>query len=393
VTRLYFLEPDGAGHAWAPFLGCRPLAELRAGVWRIRERWEGATGLTTAAIVGGHAADFTEDDAPVVQPPGEIEGPAVVVRSDFAPSGAPVELPDHGGTLTHEGRVVGWVIPDGGRWENEADAGAGEGIEVEGVPLEGAWDLLTALELLLPGDCHGILQEAGSLEVPAGSIVIGDPGDIFLLSQGIEPGVVFDTRNGAIIVEEGAEVRSGARLEGPLYIGAGTRILGGAVRGSVFGPECRIHGEVAASVFLGYANKSHDGFVGHSVVGRWANLGAGTITSNLKNTYGDVRVEIAGDRFDTGRQFLGSIVGDHAKTAIGTLLSTGTVIGAGANVFGTGAVPRWVPPFAWGTDDAKVMDEEGFLKTAHRVLPRRHVAITPAVEASLRATWARLARR
>lgn len=391
MTKLYLLEPDDAGHAWAPFLGCRPIAELRAGVWRIRERWEGVSGLETAAILGGHAADFTEDDAPGVQPPGGIDGPALVVRSDFAPSGDPVEVPDASATLTHEGRVVGWAIPGGARWSGPDESG--DGIEVAGVPLDGSWDLLTALELLLPGDCHGILQEAGSLEIPAGSIVIGDPGDIFILSPGIEPGVVFDTRGGAIIVEEGAEIRSGARLEGPLYVGAGTRILGGAVRGSVFGPECRIHGEVAASVFLGYANKSHDGFVGHSVVGRWANLGAGTITSNLKNTYGDVRVEVGGQRFETGRQFLGSIVGDHAKTAIGTMLPTGTVIGAGANVFGPGAVPKWVPPFAWGTDGAEVLGEEGFLRTAHRVLPRRHVALTPAVEASLRATWARLAPR
>ena len=391
MTSLYFLEPDDASGAWAPFHGCRPLAELRAGVWRIRERWEGVTGLETAAIVGGHAASFAEDDAPEVRAPGGIAGPAVVARSNFAPSGELVEMPDGGATLMHEGSVVGWVVPEGARWEGEDPLG--EAIEVAGVPLEGSWDLLTALELLLPGDCHGILLETGSLEVPAGSIVIGDPGDVFILSPGIEPGVVFDTRGGAIIVEEGAEIRAGSRLEGPLYVGAGSRILGGAVRGSVFGPECRIHGEVAASVFLGYANKSHDGFVGHSVVGRWANLGAGTITSNLKNTYGDVRMEVAGHRFETGRQFLGSIVGDHAKTAIGTLLPTGTVIGTGANVFGPGAVPKWIPPFSWGMDGTEVLSEEGFLRIAHRVLPRRHVALTPAVDASLRATWARLARR
>jgi hypothetical protein len=103
---------------------------------------------------------------------------------------------------------------------------------------------------------------------------------------------------------------------------------------------------MATTVMVGYANKSHDGFVGHSVIGHWANLGAGTITSNLKNTYGPVRLELGAERRDTGRTFLGSLIADHAKTAIGTLLSTGTIVGAGANVTGA-PVPHVVPPFAW----------------------------------------------
>jgi UDP-N-acetylglucosamine diphosphorylase/glucosamine-1-phosphate N-acetyltransferase len=389
VTRLVLSEPE-PGPRWVPFTGSRPVSELRAGVWTVRERWEAATGLEADAIHGSHVAGFTEDGVPPVIA-GPVEGPAVVAAAWFAPSGEPVELPESG-RLVHEGQVVGWIVPAGARWEGP-NAGAGGDVEIGGLPLEGAWDLLTALELYLPGDCQGALAEGGGNELPPGSIVLGDPGDILILSELVEPGVVFDPRGGAIVIEEGAEVRAGTRLEGPLFVGPGTRVLGGAVRGSVLGPECRVHGEVAASVFLGYANKSHDGFVGHSVVGRWANLGAGTITSNLKNTYGEVALEPAGVRTPTGRQFLGSLIGDHAKTAIGTLLATGTIVGAGANVFGAGPVPKWVPPFAWGTNAGNRVSEEGFVEVAKRVLPRRHVAVTPAVEASLRATWARLAGR
>ncbi len=390
MTRLLLLEPE-PGPRWAPFAGCRPVAELRAGVWRIRERWEAVTGLETAALLGGHVDAFAEDGVPPIATEQSVAGPALVAAAWFAPSGEPLELPDSG-RLVHEGRTVGWLVADGATWGGPDDA-EGEETEIGGVLLEGAWDLLTALELFLAPDCQGSLAEGGSLELPPGSIVLGDPGDILLLSELVEPGVVFDVRAGAIVIEEGAEVRAGTRLEGPLFVGPGTRVLGGSVRGSVLGPECRIHGEVAASVFLGYANKSHDGFVGHSVVGRWANLGAGTITSNLKNTYGEVALELPGQRVATGRQFLGSLVGDHVKTAIGTLLGTGTILGAGANVFGAGPVPRWVPPFAWGHGGAERMTEAGFLEVARRVLPRRHVAVTPAVEASLRATWARLAGR
>jgi acetyltransferase-like isoleucine patch superfamily enzyme len=144
-----------------------------------------------------------------------------------------------------------------------------------------------------------------------------------------------------------------------------------------------VRGELAHTVFLGYANKAHDGFVGHSVIGRWVNLGAGTITSNLKNTYGPVRLEIAGHRVETGAQFVGSLIGDHAKTAIGTLLSTGTVVGAGASVFDAVRPPRWVPPFAWGGSTPARMSREGFLRIAERVLPRRDVAVDDAMRAYL----------
>jgi hypothetical protein len=136
-------------------------------------------------------------------------------------------------------------------------------------------------------------------------------------------------------------------------------------------------------VFLGYANKAHDGFIGHSVVGRWVNLGAGTITSNLKNTYGAVRLEVAGTTIETGQQFLGSLLGDHAKTAIGTLLGTGTVVGAGANVFDAVRPPKYVAPFAWGGNSRERMSRDGFLKTVERVLPRRDVEVSDATRAVL----------
>jgi glucose-1-phosphate thymidylyltransferase len=146
---------------------------------------------------------------------------------------------------------------------------------------------------------------------------------------------------------------------------------------------------VAHSVFLGYANKSHEGFLGHSVVGQWVNLGAGTITSNLKNTYGEIRLELPTGRIETGRTNLGTIFGDHAKTAIGTLLGTGTVVGTGANVVAA-PVPRFVPPFAWAQHDRQTLS--GFLSVAGRVLPRRGVDLTPEIAGSLTAIHERLTR-
>ncbi|MCZ6736770.1 MAG: hypothetical protein O7B77_02205, partial [Actinobacteria bacterium] len=120
----------------------------------------------------------------------------------------------------------------------------------------------------------------------------------------------------------------------------------------------------------------------HSVVGRWVNLGADTVTSDLKNTYGVVRLRLGDETIETHRQKLGSLIGDHVKTAIGTLLETGTVIGTGANVFGATRSPKYVAPFAWGTD-GEIMTVEGFLTVASRVMPRRDVALTDEVRRML----------
>jgi UDP-N-acetylglucosamine diphosphorylase/glucosamine-1-phosphate N-acetyltransferase len=384
---LMLLDPDAPGAGWAPFAGVRPLSELRAGIWKIRERWEAALDLDAAVIVAPHASRFYEGFEPPCRPEVPASGALILASSIFAPTGALITLAGETRRLTHAGSTVAWIVTDAARWRGPTEDGPGQ--EVDGLPLRGSFDLVTALDRFLATDCLGFA--AGAVDpVPAGSVVLGDPGLILCRGAAVEPGVVFDTRAGAIVLEAGVEVRHGARLEGPLYAGERSRILGGHARISVFGPRSNINGEVSNSVFLGYANKSHDGFLGHSVLGPWVNLGAGTTTSNLKNTYGTVSLEVAGERIATGRQFLGSLIGDHAKTAIGTLLPTGTVIGAGANVFGTVQPPKYVPPFAWGNEGTARVTEEGFLKVADRVMPRRDVPVTPERRASLSATYRRL---
>ncbi len=388
MNSLYVLEPESPGAAWAPFAGVRPLAELRAGIWRVRERWEAAAGNDATAIVGSHVAGFSEGDEPAVEALSVIKGPAIIGAAWFAPTGSPVTPDRQTRRLTHREETVGWVVPAGERWSAPHEQGPAQ--EIEGVLLQGGYDLLTALETFLVADCADFMA-APSDGVPVGSTVLGDPSHVVCLGAVVEPGVVFDVRQGAVVADQGSEIRSGTRIEGPTYVGPGTKVLGGFVRGSVFGPECRVRGEVSASVFLGYSNKSHDGFVGHSILGHWVNLGAGTTTSNLKNTYGTVRLEVEGERIETGRINVGSLIGDHAKTAIGTMLGTGTVVSVGANVFGAPMSPRYIPPFAWGCTGER-MTEVGFLRVAERVLARRNVAFSAERRESLRLTYQRSAR-
>ena len=384
--KLWLLEPEPEAR-WAPFAGVRPLSEMRAGAWRIRDRWVRATGLEAEGILGHWLDHWCELDAPAVSVPRAIEGPGLVARSDFAPAAGARVAPQGVRRIVHDGLTVAWRLAAGERW-TAPDDDTGEAESIEGVRLRGAYDLVTALEQLLEADCASAVGAGDPL--PPDSIVFGDGARVVLRGARPEPGVVYDVRHGPVVLEQGVEVRYGTRLEGPLWAGPGTKLLGGHIRGSAFGPRCNVHGEVATTVFVGYANKSHDGFVGHSVLGHWVNLGAGTTTSNLKNTYGEIRLEPAGQRIPTGRTNLGTLFGDHAKTAIGTMLPTGAIVSAGANVFGGGAVPKLVPPFAWGGAGTALLDEAGFLRVAERVMPRRDVALTDERRAALAAIYRRL---
>jgi UDP-N-acetylglucosamine diphosphorylase/glucosamine-1-phosphate N-acetyltransferase len=390
MTKLLLLEPDAPGPERAPFAHVRPVCELRAGIWRIRERWEHALDLRTEAIIGPHAAEFSgEEDGPMVCLGDDMRGPSVVADSQFAPATTRVAIDSRIRRLVNNGKPVAWVIPNGERFDPGAPPAEGPDTAIEGVFIRGTVALLDALETLLPTDCEVRSAQSESATIPSASVVLGDPSLVSAGNAQVEPGVVFDVRQGPVVLDDGAEVRHGARLEGPLYVGAHTIVWGGSIRHSVIGPQCRVRGEVTDSIFLGYANKAHDGFLGHSVLGYWVNLGALTTTSNLKNTYGEVALEVAGSRIPTGRQFVGTLFGDHVKTAIGTMLGTGTVVSVGANLFGSEAVPKYVPPFAWGTALQERMDEASFLKVAGRAMPRRGVELTPERRSSLSAMYAR----
>ena len=205
----------------------------------------------------------------------------------------------------------------------------------------------------------------------------------------IEPGAIFDTTNGPVILAAGARVRSPCRIAGPAYVGPGSTVLGGVLEDVSIGPVCKVRGEVESTVLVGYANKAHNGFLGHSVVGCWVNLGAMTTNSDLKNTYGPVRTRAGGRTMDTGLTKAGSLLGDHVRTGIGTLLNTGTVVGAGSSLFGGGMPPRDVPPFSWGGRRGLAeYDIDRFLVAAARVMARRGVDLTAGMRRLYRRAFA-----
>jgi len=220
-------------------------------------------------------------------------------------------------------------------------------------------------------------------QVFKGVTVIGSRRQLFVARGArIWPGVVISTETGPVFVDRAAQIRPQSFVEGPCYIGPGTVIDGARVRpGCSFGPECRIGGELEAVVFQGYANKHHEGFLGHSFVGEWVNLGALTTNSDLKNVYAPVKVPIQGRPVDTGLLKVGCFIGDHVKTAIGTLLNTGTVVGTFAHWFEPGLSPKEIPAFAWGNRGRWQLGD--VLDTGRTVMARRRVRPSPTYEMAL----------
>jgi UDP-N-acetylglucosamine diphosphorylase/glucosamine-1-phosphate N-acetyltransferase len=209
-------------------------------------------------------------------------------------------------------------------------------------------------------------------------------------SARIDPFVVADVTNGPVVIGPDTVVTAFSRLEGPCVIGPRCRIQGANVRaGTTVGPDCRIGGEIECSIIQGYSNKAHEGFLGHSYLGEWVNLGAGTQTSDLRNDYGDVSVVVNGRLIRTGQTKVGCFLGDHTKTAIGTLLNTGTTVGAFCNLLPGGLLPRRIPSFVRCLEGRLTYNDdlENHLNTAAKMMARRARELTPAHEAAYRAAF------
>jgi UDP-N-acetylglucosamine diphosphorylase/glucosamine-1-phosphate N-acetyltransferase len=203
----------------------------------------------------------------------------------------------------------------------------------------------------------------------------------------IDSGVVLDSSEGAIIVEEGVHIMPLATIIGPAFIGKHSLVKIGAkiYGGTSIGPVSKVGGEIENSIIQGFSNKQHDGYLGHSYLGLWVNIGAGTNTSDLKNDYSPVRITMEGEEFNTNSLFVGLLMGDHSKSAIGTQFNTGTVVGVSCNIFGIRFPPKWIPNFSWaGENGLESYRCEKAIEVAKIVMRRRDQELTTASEAMLR---------
>lgn len=219
------------------------------------------------------------------------------------------------------------------------------------------------------------------------------PADI-LIEDGavVKPGCVLDAESGPIRISRGSIVMPNATIIGPVHVGEGSMIRARAVisGNTSIGPLCKVGGEVEGTIFQGYANKQHDGFLGHSYIGAWVNMGAGTNNSDLKNNYGPVRVTIGTEQIDTGLQFVGLIMGDHSKSAINSVFNAGTVVGVSSNIFGNGFPPKYVPSFSWGAagETFTTFNADKAIEVGRRMMLRRNIQLTAQEEQLFRTIFA-----
>jgi UDP-N-acetylglucosamine diphosphorylase/glucosamine-1-phosphate N-acetyltransferase len=307
----------------------------------------------------------------------------------------------------------------GGRWPESLRRATLDQAEV----LRRPWDILAneALERRIAADADAIARvwkKAGELAKPAQISAwrnekgkswamrwtgkrtrpIAFEGDSVLVhaSARVDAFAVLDSSHGPVLIDRDAHIGAHAVLQGPVYVGPGTIVAPGALlkARTVIGPRCRAAGEIGATVMQGESNKAHDGHLGDAIVGRWVNLGASTVNSNLLNTYGEVSMRVDPDApiERTGRQFMGCIIGDHVKTAIGTRIMTGTTLGTGSMIACSAPPPTSTPRFSWLTDDgAKVHRLDRFLATAEVVMKRRNETMHPGERAEIEALHAKAA--
>ena len=397
MTALYLYE-DPRARQFEPFALTRPVCELIAGAQIIRERWERAFGVKATGFIGAqHLENFDEPGAPgYVGHDTVIPTGSVIANSRFVPAIAP-KLDGGRPVSFHAGEELCAVRTTSEIRAGDLAAGSlslsvlphdGPGAVMAGRWVGDVWDLIAQLTDQLTEDIPQVAAEL-SAGTPRGATILGKFATFCEAGAQIEPFVVLDASAGPILIRKGATISSFSRIVGPCYIGSGATVVGDSVRACAIGDTCKVRGEISNSVMLGYSNKGHTGFVGHSYIGRWVNLGAGTTTSNLKNTYGSVQMWTPSGLRDSGTQFLGTMFGDHVKTGIATMLTTGAVLGAGANVFGGRVADKYVPPFSWGdASPYKSYDLAKFTEVARRMMARRHQELSARGAEQLAAAYA-----
>ncbi len=266
-------------------------------------------------------------------------------------------------------------------------------VELDAPVVDQLWKCLDLVSQSVALDTEGLVQANADDLRQRGVYCIGDAPVFLGKNVQLSPLIVLDTRQGPIVLEDSVSVMAHSVIMGPCSVGAHSLIKAGAkiYQNSVIGEWCKVGGEVENSILHAFANKQHEGFLGHSFISEWVNLGADTNTSDLKNTYGPIRIQRQSKGEDSGRMFLGLLCGDHSKSGINTMFNTGTICGIHANVFGAGYTPAEIGSYAWGgIAESRVYPLKKALSVARTVMARRGKDLLPSEEALMVAEFERL---
>jgi UDP-N-acetylglucosamine diphosphorylase/glucosamine-1-phosphate N-acetyltransferase len=382
-----------------PLVYFRPVFNLRCGILSLKEKVQHAYAGTPVTL---HCRSYLAEYMRLRNPSLTVNHLAAesvlfingrcIVDEQFSN-----DIPVHGGDMVYRNGATVVAARVSGKKLSELKQrlnGLFSPTDFDGIPMQQvtanvinySWDLIKHNGAQLRYD-HAIVTRRAAIGASSHTIYPGvhllNEKDIFI-SEGavIKPGVVIDAEDGPVYIGRNVVIQPFSTIMGPASIGDNSVVKSGAkiYHNTSIGPVCKVGGEIEETIIHSYSNKQHDGFIGHSYLGAWVNCGAGTVTSDLKNNYGPVKVYVNGEPVDSGMQFVGVTIGDHSKTAINSTFNTGTVIGVSSNVFGTGFPPKYVPSFSWGAagETFTTYNLDKAVDVAAKVMIRRGITLTEA---------------
>ncbi len=355
-----------------PFTFTRPVADIRIGIFTIREKWE----KLLEAQVSTKTEDYLSGKWPL-----KLQDENIFINSSFIPSSGLIEqIRD---LKENECLVIGnenvAYFQNG---NNEPQISELKKVEVKDdvLKISNTWDIFSQNAQALQLDFDLLTRNRSTQEIHDSNYV--KAAENIFIEEGAEvENCSLNASAGPIYIGKNALVMEGSLIRGPFaacdnsVVKMGAKIYGA----TTIGPYCKVGGEINNAVLFQNSSKGHDGYLGNSVLGEWCNIGADSNNSNLKNNYAEVRLwNYRTENFaKTGLQFCGLMMGDHSKCAINTMFNTGTVIGVSANIFGSGFPRNFVPSFSWGgSGGTSTYKLDKVYETAKLVMARRNVELT-----------------
>jgi UDP-N-acetylglucosamine diphosphorylase/glucosamine-1-phosphate N-acetyltransferase len=367
-----------------PLTYLRPVADIRIGILTIREKWEKFLGQTTSTLT----ENYLRKKYPISK-----EEDNIMINGSVCPNGELVsEIRSlKTGEVLFQGDAIIAMRLHTIELESLDEENVDKVNMVESkshfIKIHHTWDIFTMNGQALANDFKLVTGTRTSEPLSKSNQIIGN--HVFVEKGAKVECCTLNSTTGPIYIGENAEIMEGSLIRGPFSIGAHSTVkMGAKIYGpTTIGPYCKVGGEINNSVFFGYSNKAHEGFMGQSVIGEWCNIGADTNTSNLKNTYENIRLWNYADQtfVETGLQFCGLIMGDHSKCGINTMFNTGTVVGISTNIFGAGYQRNFIPSFTWGgTGGYKGYNIDRAVTVAKRMYERRSLSFNQVEEDILR---------
>ncbi len=377
MTHYILIDLESDWQNLLPLTYTRPISELRCGILTLKEKWEHYLNSREISYYTqsylSKKYPFQEGDKNVYINSTLLASRDLALQIKHLIPGQALFKDNKFIALCVEGSGVDFIL------EQNFDSIHILQYEKEIKLIRYNWDLFTYNGQEIEHDFALLTSNRESQPLSKTVTHLGkDP--VFLEKGARVEAAVINTENGPVYIGKEAEVMEGCLIRGPFALGEHSTLKMGAkiYSNTSIGPHCKVGGEVNNSIFIGYANKAHDGFLGQAVIGHWCNLGADTNNSNLKNNYAPVKAwNYPLNKFiNTGLQFCGLILGDHSKSGINTMFNTGTTVGVSCNIFGSGFPRTFIPSFSWGgASGLTTYKLEKALETARIVMKRRNIEL------------------